>query len=225
MLRISAFVYYIQAIKISCTLEAMKDFWDSRYSDAEYAYGEAPNEYLKQQLAKFTPGKILFPADGEGRNGVYAATLGWDVYSFDISKEGKKKAVALAVKRGVKIQYDVKALEATRYAPASFDALVQVYAHFPADKKSEYQMMLNNYLRPGGIVILEAFSKKHLRYSSVNEKAGGPKDINMLYSIEEMRELFAGFDILELEEVDTVITEGKYHDAMSCVIRFTGVKR
>lgn len=203
----------------------MKDFWDSRYSDADYAYGEAPNEYLKQQLAKFTPGKILFPADGEGRNGVYAATQGWDVYSFDISKEGKKKATALAAKNKVAIKYDVCELAATKYKPASFDAMALIYAHFPADNKAAYHTLLNTYLRPGGIIIMEAFGREHIKYNSINEKAGGPKDVNMLYSIEEVRELFTGFDIIELEEADMMVDEGKYHNALSNIIRFTGVKR
>jgi len=70
--------------------DAWKDRWDERYSNEAYAYGELPNDYLKEQLEKANVGKILFPADGEGRNGVFAAKLGWDVSAFD-SKPGLKK--------------------------------------------------------------------------------------------------------------------------------------
>ncbi len=43
----------------------MKDFWDERYRDTAYAYGTSPNLFLKEQMAKFVPGKILFPCEGE----------------------------------------------------------------------------------------------------------------------------------------------------------------
>ena len=70
----------------------MKEFWDQRYAAAAYAYGESPNLWYKSRLELLTPGRILLPADGEGRNGVFAASLGWEVVSFDISEEGCKKA-------------------------------------------------------------------------------------------------------------------------------------
>lgn len=80
-----------------------KNKWDKRYSSEEFAYGEEPNKYLKQQLDKLKVGTILFPAEGEGRNAVYAALLGWNVFAFDISKEGKKKALQLAKSNNVMI--------------------------------------------------------------------------------------------------------------------------
>jgi len=67
----------------------MQSKWDERYAEPGFAYGAAPNLFFKEWLSKFTPGSILMPADGEGRNGVFAARLGWKVTSFDISVEGK----------------------------------------------------------------------------------------------------------------------------------------
>jgi hypothetical protein len=57
----------------------MNNFWDERYADEEYVYGTTPNQYFKQELEKLTPGKILLPGEGEGRNAVFAATQGWKV--------------------------------------------------------------------------------------------------------------------------------------------------
>lgn len=68
------------------------DKWNDRYKNPEYAYGISPNEFIKGELQTLNPGKILFPGEGEGRNAVYAAKLGWDVSAFDISEEGKKKS-------------------------------------------------------------------------------------------------------------------------------------
>ena len=52
--------------------------WNERYSKSAYAYGTEPNEYLKEQLEKLEVGKILFGAEGEGRNAVYLAGLGYE---------------------------------------------------------------------------------------------------------------------------------------------------
>src|SRR4051812_47157388 len=110
--------------------------WNDRYSKPEFAYGEQPNNYLLDQLSKLTPGTILFPADGEGRNSVFAARTGWEVSAFDISSEGKKKAIRLAEKNKVTIDYQVGELETLNYHPGQFDAIALIYAHFPADIKS-----------------------------------------------------------------------------------------
>ncbi|HUS03097.1 MAG TPA: class I SAM-dependent methyltransferase, partial [Chitinophagaceae bacterium] len=144
--------------------EPLTQRWNERYSSDEFAYGEQPNNYLKEQLEKLDAGNILFPAEGEGRNAVFAASLGWHVSAFDISSEGKNKASRLARAKNVTIDYQVGQLEDLNYTPEQFDAIALIYAHFPADIKSSYHKRLDTYLRKGGIVIFEAFSKKHLDY-------------------------------------------------------------
>ena len=160
----------------------MKAFWNQRYSEPEFAYGEAPNVFLKTQIDLLAAGKILFPAEGEGRNAVYAAKLGWEVAAFDTSEAGQKKAFVLAEKNGVAIDYIVNSFDNLPYQVAQFDAIGLVYAHFPAHLKSNFHKQLSTYLKPGGKVIFEAFSKKHLEHSSINPKAGGPKNVEMLFS-------------------------------------------
>ncbi|MFC4685860.1 class I SAM-dependent methyltransferase [Epilithonimonas pallida] len=128
----------------------MKDFWDERYSKKEFAYGENPNEYLKAKFSGIPVGKVLFPAEGEGRNAVFSATLGWDVFAFDQSEEGKKKAKILAHKNGVPISYTVSDMEHVNYPQNSFDALVLIYAHFSSEKRKEYHQKLGSLLKKGG---------------------------------------------------------------------------
>lgn len=203
----------------------MKDKWDERYSGKAFAFGEQPNNYLKEKLTGIPIGKILFPAEGEGRNGVYAATLGWKVFAFDLSVEGKKKATLLAGKHKVEIDYEVGEFQSRKYLPNEFDVIALIYAHFPADKKSDYHKTLATYLRPGGTVIFEAFSKNHLGYVSANPKVGGPKDIETLFSIEEIKSDFNNFEIIELIETEIELHEGLFHDGTGSVIRFIGRKK
>lgn len=75
-----------------------KEEWDKRYSNTEYIFGKNVNQFLKSVLDSVSPegNSALFPAEGKGRNAVYAAQLGWKVDAFDISPEGKRKAELLA---------------------------------------------------------------------------------------------------------------------------------
>ena len=200
------------------------DKWNERYANPEFAYGEEPNNYLKEQMEKIRPGRILFPAEGEGRNAVYAAKLGWKVSAFDISTAGQKKAFQLAQKNNVTIDYQIGELQTLGYKAEQFDAIALIYAHFPANIKSQIHKALDQYLQPNGIVIFEAFSKKHLEYLAKNEKVGGPKDIESLFSIEEVRNDFRNYEIVELEEQEISLNEGHYHVGLGSVIRFVGRK-
>ena len=199
--------------------------WNDRYSKDEFAYGEEPNNYLKEQLEKLTVGSILFPAEGEGRNAVFAARLGWTVSAFDISAEGKNKALRLAAANNVVIDYQVGELQTLNYKPEQFDAIALIYAHFPADIKSSIHKTLDKYLRKGGVIIFEAFSKNHLDYLAKNENVGGPKDIASLFSIDEIHSDFANYEVIALEEKEIELSEGLFHNGKGSVIRFVGRKK
>jgi 2-polyprenyl-3-methyl-5-hydroxy-6-metoxy-1,4-benzoquinol methylase len=199
--------------------------WNDRYSKVEFAYGEEPNDYLKEQIAKLNIGTILFPAEGEGRNAVFAAKLGWTVSAFDISNEGKSKALKLAKKNNVTIDYKVGELHTLDFVIEQFDAIALIYAHFPADIKSLYHKTFDKFLKNDGIIIFEAFSKKHIAYVTANEKVGGPKDFETLFSIDEIKSDFPNYEIIELVEKEIELHEGLYHNGIGSVIRFLGRKK
>jgi hypothetical protein len=125
----------------------------------------------------------------------------------------------------VTIDYQVGELQALNYKAKQFDAIALIYAHFPAEVKSLYHKTLDKYLRNNGIVIFEAFSKRHIEYISRNEKVGGPKDIAMLFSIDEIRSDFVNYQIIELVEKEIELSEGLFHNGKGSVIRFVGRKK
>lgn len=205
--------------------ESWTERWNERFSKEEFAYGEEPNKYLKEQLEKLDIGKILFAAEGEGRNAVYAAKLGWTVSAFDISVEGKRKALLLSEKNKVKIDYQVGELQTLDFHQEQFDAIAFIYAHFPAEIKSFYHKTLDTYLRQNGTIIFEAFSKRHIDYVSKNEKVGGPRDLASLFSLDEIKSDFANYEIVELVEKEIELNEGLFHNGIGSVIRFVGRKK
>lgn len=203
----------------------MKEFWDERFSSDEYIYGEEPNEYLKAKLSELYPGEIMFAAEGEGRNAVYAARDDWKVTAFDQSREGKKKAMKLADKHEVKIDYRVGDLPELGYEKDEVDVIALIYAHFPKELREEYHKLLLSYLRRDGLVIFEGFSKKHTAYQQVNPKVGGPKDKELLFSMEEIKKDFGALNFLEISEEEVDLREGEFHNGLGAVIRFVAQKK
>ncbi|WP_081212190.1 class I SAM-dependent methyltransferase [Salegentibacter sediminis] len=202
----------------------MKDFWNERYSEKEYVYGKKPNTYFQEKLDELRPGRILLPAEGEGRNAVYAARMDWEVFAFDISKEGKKKARKLAREYKVDFDYQVGKLEELDYKKEEFDAVALIFAHFPKDIREHYFQQFDKYLRPGGVVIFEGFSREQIEFQKQNPQSGGPKDAEMLYTKEELEAAFSGYKFEEFEELEVELEEGEYHKGKAAVIRFLARK-
>ena len=197
----------------------MNDFWNERFGTTEYAYGTEPNEFYKGQLAKLAPGKILFPAEGEGRNAVYAAKQGWQVTAFDPSIEGKRKAELLAKNNQVSIKYLIDNYEFVDFPIESFDCVVLIFAHMHPAKRKEYHQKLISFLKPGGTLILEGFSKRQ-----ISNNTGGPRDVEMLFSKDELEGDFNSLSELTMSETETVLNEGPFHNGIASVIRVLGVK-
>jgi 2-polyprenyl-3-methyl-5-hydroxy-6-metoxy-1,4-benzoquinol methylase len=198
----------------------VKEFWNERYANKEYAYGIKPNDFYKDQLNQIPNGKILFPAEGEGRNAVYAALQGFEVFAFDMSDEGKQKAEQLASENKVTINYEVASVEEINYPENYFDAIVFVFVHFPINVRNQYYQKLLSYLKPNGTIIFEAFGKAQIQLNS-----GGPKQVEMLFSKEEIKNQFPNIDFKFLETLDINLDEGPFHQGKANVVRFLGTKK
>ena len=204
----------------------MKDFWNERFSHEEYAYGTEPNVFFKQSLDKYKPkGKILMPAEGEGRNAVYAAKTGLEAYAFDISEEGKRKALELAKKENVTLNYEVGNFAELLLTQNNYDAIGLIFAHFPPEIKTPFYKKMMELLKPGGLVILEGFSKENLELKKANPQIGGPGQLELLFSLEEIKADFPSLEILQLEKCLVKLEEGKFHVGTASVIRFVGKKK
>ncbi|MEP0984898.1 class I SAM-dependent methyltransferase [Ekhidna sp.] len=196
-----------------------QDFWDKRYAQKEYVYGEQPNQFLKEVIDDLKPGKVILPAEGEGRNAVYAASLGWEVDAYDSSKKGKSKAESLAIKRGVSINYAMNDHEAWEPKHEAYDLAVMTYAHCDLKTRKALHAKVIDSLKPGGIVLYEAFRKEQIELNT-----GGPKDIDMLLNEEILRTDFKNLSILKLEELEVDLSEGEYHNGVSRIIRMIAKK-
>lgn len=199
--------------------------WNSRFAEKEFIYGKTPNKFFEAHINNFRPeSKVLFAAEGEGRNAVFALKKNLQAVAFDFSIEAKNKAMLLAEENLVKLEYHIGNLMEINFPKESFDGLVLIYAHFPPPIRKKIHRKLQSLLKPEGVLILEGFSKKHLEVSKNNKKTSGPQNIEMLFTIEILKEDFNELDFsLALEEVD-ILDESPYHEGKSSLIRMIGKK-
>lgn len=197
--------------------------WDERYSQPGFVYGTEPNDFLSDWLPRLEERlelsnrshapRILFPADGEGRNGVYAAARGWEVTSFDTSRVGRQKALDLAREKKVSLRFELAdALHFESSVP--FDCVGLFFAHFPPENRQAIHQRMAGLLKPGGYLLLEAFHPRQLPLDS-----GGPKKEALLYTEGILRADFQQLDIEILREQKRELAEGPYHDGPAEVIQ------
>lgn len=197
----------------------MIEFWNERYTAENYVYGTSPNAFFKHELSKLPKGKILLPAEGEGRNAAYAAEQGWEVFAFDYSIEAQRKAFSLADKKQVSIHYEVVSFDEADFGLDLFDCIAMFFVHMSSNERQSYHQKVIRWLKPGGTFLLEAFSKNQIRNSS-----GGPKNREMLFSEEDLETDFKSLTKLEINEMNTLLGEGGYHNGEASVIRIKGIK-
>ncbi len=195
----------------------MKDFWNQRYSEPDFAYGTAPNAYFKSLIDQLTPGRLLVPGAGEGRDAVYAATLGWDVLAFDQSEAGREKAMKLADENKVNIRFEVADVQDFT-TNETFDAIALIFFHLPEHLRQHLFQNVKRWLGKGSHLIIESFTPAQL-----NNFSGGPKDLPFLQTSEMLAGEFGFLDILENKEMQTVLDEGPYHKGLADVVRFHAI--
>ncbi|WP_439182096.1 class I SAM-dependent methyltransferase [Carboxylicivirga taeanensis] len=184
----------------------MKEMWNERYASDEYFYGAAPNDLFKTFIDSNPPGKLLLPAEGEGRNAVYAATKGWEVTAVDSSEEAGKKALNLAKTKGVNIQYLIGDVQNIQLDASAFDYIACVFLHLPPNELTAIYRRLTESLKPNGKLLIIGFNKKQLTHSS-----GGPKNEEWLFSAEIIAVQFEGHHLLQCRDFTAYLNEGKGH--------------
>lgn len=198
----------------------MKEIWNTRYAQSEYVYGKQPNVFFKRELTRINPGRILLPAEGEGRNAVTAAKHGWKVDAFDFSESAKLKAESLAEEFKVVINYSNSSIEDFNPGNINYDCIALIYVHLPSHKRKQTHHKLLKLLKPGGVLLLEGFSKKQLGKGS-----GGPDNIDMLFSIDELKQDFNTMEISHIVEKDIVLNEGRFHCGDASIIQLVANKK
>ncbi len=192
--------------------------WNERYGSDEFAYGTEPNSFLAEN-ADLLLGPVLSLAEGEGRNAVFLASRGLDVLGVDGSEVGLAKAHRLAESKGVLIKIEVADL--ATYVPTanSYGSVVSISAHLPSDVRRRLYPLVEQCLKRGGIILLEAYSK-----SQLSRNTGGPKDVDMLMTAEDIQKEFPNCQTILCREIEREVVEGEFHTGLASVVQFIGKK-
>lgn len=166
-----------------------KEKWDKKYDVPEYVTGEEPSEWLLANAGLLQGGRGLDIATGEGRNAVFAATLGYDMLAIDISEAGLKKARALAEKKRTRIATHLVDLDDYRFEEQTFDLILCFNfldrKLFPAIRRA---------LQPGGWIVYETFNVDYLKYSNFKRE--------WVLEYNELLREFSQFRVFRYREVD-----------------------
>ena len=193
--------------------------WNERYSEPGFAYGTAPNEFIAAMAAKIPPGNILSLAEGEGRNAVYLASLGYQVTGVDGSEVGLRKAMTLATEHNVAITTILADLGTFTIEAEQWDGIIACYCHLPPAIRVPLHQAAVQGLKPGGVFVLEAFSKEQLAHDT-----GGPKSLEMLMSLEELQQELAGLQLVHAVQMKREVREGFGHTGLAAVVQIFGIK-
>jgi len=164
--------------------------WDKKYATEKYLFGREAIPFLQNHVDLLPQGPVLDLAMGEGRNGVFLATKGYQVTGVDISDEGLKKAQALAAERGVTLKTVVADLETYAIPPKTFDVIICTYY-----LQRDLFPKIAEALKPGGMALIETYTIDHLQYRPQFNKA-------WLLEPNELLSMLPGLRILRYQEVD-----------------------
>jgi len=196
-----------------------EEFWNKRYAGDDYLYGTEPNSFLAEQHKRLR-GPVLSLSEGEGRNAVFLASHGLEVVGVDISAVALEKAKRLAKSRGVEIATIVCDLETFEPEENKYGSVVSISAHLPSKIRNRLYPLLEMSLQSAGIIVLEAYSENQL-----SRDTGGPKDWDMLMSVDKLRREFPNFEPVLLREIERELSEGDGHTGMASVVQFIGRKK
>jgi SAM-dependent methyltransferase len=198
----------------------MKEYWNQRFAEEDFAYGETPHVSLAEQFSTPSSGRILCLAEGQGRNAVHLARLGYDVTALDYSEVGLQRAQEFAARAGVAIKTLQADLSTYVFEPSAWDGIVSIFGHLPAALRAQVNSQIYGALKPGGRLQLVGYHPKQLEYGT-----GGPQEPSMMYTVEGLKaELGPGWTYEVAELVERELEEGPYHRGMSAFVHVLAKK-
>lgn len=193
--------------------------WDERYAQEGYLYGTEPNDFLKENFHKIPKGKVLFLAEGEGRNAVFLARQGYEVTAMDSSAVAMKKAERLAQKNDVSITTRVADLSDFDLGQEQWDGIVSIFCHLPPPLRQTVHAKIVRALKKGGVFLAEAYTLEQLRF-----KTGGPPVKELLVNLSMLRKELKGLRFIHAIEMERMVHEGQLHFGKGAVVQIIAVK-
>jgi len=129
-------------------------------------------------------------------------------------------AQELAKENYVRINYSCTSIENFEAEDGElYDLIAIMYLHLPPEIREEGHRRLIKFLKPGGKLFVLGFAKEQLANDS-----GGPKEVEMLFSAEELKSDFQELKQIDVTELEYVLNEGLFHNGKANLIALTATK-
>jgi len=175
--------------------------WERRYQEPGQLFAATPSPLLLDHQNLFDPTmRVLVPGDGEGRNGVWLAKQGLDVTSVEISSSAVEKARAWATKQSTALNQLCGDVLTYPLQENEFDAIVLIFVHLPRNDMDSLLDKIQIAARPGGYFFFEGFHQDNLTACD-----SGPRDPDMLFTLDQLERRFSTWQIKLLTTVDTQV--------------------
>lgn len=196
-----------------------QNFWNAKFSRDGYLYGTNPNQFIKNSYDNFKRSqKVLCLGEGEGRNAIFLAKKGYEVEAIDASDVGLNKLYEQSKLENVKIK--TNCMDINNWKPEKkYGAILFTFMHLKLDELKSLLKKIEDALEDTGFLVVEVFSK-----NQIEKNSGGPKDLELLYSVYDFKENIKELRIHKLEEVIVELNEGNGHQGEASVIRLIAQK-
>jgi SAM-dependent methyltransferase len=126
------------------------DFYSRYYLDSNSNFNHAPNRFLMDMVKGRQTGVALDYGMGQGRNSIYIASLGWQVWGFDPAEAGVAIAQKQAKNLGLTLHTSAVSDSEYDFGQDRFDLILFSWSMplVPVQK-------VVDSLKPGGIVVME----------------------------------------------------------------------
>ena len=99
-----------------------------------------------------------------------------------------------------------------------------IYAHIPKENKQNFSGGCYILENSEGMFCLRVSAREQREYQKQNESAGGSKDIDMLFSEDELVIDIPDLEIIKLEKCITIFRKAIGHNGESAIIRMIARK-
>jgi len=166
-------------------LEAAR--WNAFFTTDRPRFSLMPNAFLVQIAERRTPGTALDVGMGQGRNSIWLARQGWDVTGFDPADQALAMARQQAAALGLTLKTVTARDDTFEWGESRWELILLSYAGCAGENVARVEKAL----KPGGILIVEAFHNDAAR----DFKIGGS-----LCGTGELPHLFQGLRTVHYEE-------------------------
>jgi 2-polyprenyl-3-methyl-5-hydroxy-6-metoxy-1,4-benzoquinol methylase len=182
--------------------------WNRILTAEQPRFNTNPNAFLVDMVKGRKPGTALDVGMGQGRNSVWLAQQGWEVTGFDPAERAVALARANAAKLGVKINTEIKGYEEFDFGENRWDLVLLSYVG-----AREMNSVVTRSLKPGGIVIVEAFHRDAAKTTPIGSA--------VVFDAAEVPSLFHELRVVRYEEPLAVTDFGLMR---ARVVRYCGEK-